>query len=103
MRRGKTRTLERMGLIVLLLLAAALAFGFEVWLKRWWLSGLAPLLVYFGYVWLELNVLPFHRGGFPGWEAVFAIGALVIIPGSAAGVWAARRWRRMPAKDVNAL
>jgi hypothetical protein len=60
-----------MGLIVLLLLAAAFAFGFESWLKRWWLSGLAPLPIYFAYVWLELNVLPFNRGGFPGWEAIF--------------------------------
>lgn len=92
-----------MGLIVLISLTSALAFCCELWLKRWWLSGLAPLPIYFGYVWLELNVLTFHRGGFPGWEAVFLVATVVILPSGAAGVWAARRWRLTPRRDANAL
>jgi hypothetical protein len=92
-----------MGFIVLLLLAASLAFVLEAWLKRWWIAGIAPVVVYFAYVWLDVNVLPSHRGGFPGWEVIVAISILVIVPGSVAGVWAARRWRRSPRGGTNAL
>ena len=79
-----------MGFILLVLLASTLAYGLQVWLKRWWVAGFLPLLTYFAYVWIDLHILPFHTGGFPGWESVLAIGALIVVPASAAGIWAAR-------------
>jgi len=83
-----------MEIFLLPFLAATLAFGLECWLKRWWISGLAALLIYLAYVWLEVNVLPFHAGGFPGWEAVLFFGAPIVIVGSIGGVLAARWYRR---------
>ena len=83
-----------MGYLVLLLLSATLAFGLEHWLKRWWISALAPLPIYLAYVWLEVNVLPFHRGGFPGWEAVLVFVAPIVVVGGAIGAPVARSRRR---------
>ena len=79
---------------MLLLLSATLAFGLEHWLKRWWISALAPLPIYLAYVWLEVNVLPFHRGGFPGWEAVLVFVAPIVVVGGAIGAPVARSRRR---------
>jgi hypothetical protein len=83
-----------MGYVVLFLFSAGLAFGLEHLFQRWWLSALAPLPIYLGYVWLEVNALPFHRGGFPGWEAVLVFVAPVVVIGGATGALLAQSRRR---------
>jgi len=93
-----------MGYLVLLLLSAALGFGLEHWLKRWWISALVPLPIYLAYVWLEVNVLPFHLGGFPGWEGVILFVAPVVVAGGVIGALVARSRRRAgPGQHTHAL
>jgi H+/Cl- antiporter ClcA len=91
-----------MGFVWLLLIAAAIAFGMEVWLKRWWISLLTPVPTYVGYVWLEVNVLP-HTGGFPGWEMVLLNVVPVVLVGAVCGLMLARWFRRSPDRRPNAL
>jgi hypothetical protein len=92
-----------MGFVWLGLLALGLSLCLELWLKRWWLSVPLTLVVYLAYVWLEVNVLPFHRGGFPGWEYALIIGGGFVVLGAVPGVLIARSFRRSAARRENAL
>jgi len=92
-----------MGFAWLSFLSLGVALCLELWLKRWWLSAVVPSVMYLAYVWLEVNVLPFHLGGFPGWEFVLLIGVPSVILGTVPGLLIARSYRRSAGKEGNAL
>lgn len=92
-----------MGPLVLIMVAAAIGFGVELWLHRWWASMLITVAIYLAYVALEIYVLPFHSGGFPGWEFVVLVPVPVVLLGAGCGTFVARWHQRTKQVDQDAL
>ena len=92
-----------MGFLILFATAFVVAFGLDQWLKSLSITLVTPIVLYLIYVALEVYVLPFHQGGFPGWEFVVVFVAPVVFLGAGRGAFAARWYRRRKLTDEHAL